>query len=327
MRISATLKTLIVVGVVGLCAATAAALLAPLGWPFELFAHFRLQYLVVGALLAAAALLLRQRSLALVALVATALNGVTLGGATLGGGTPVSAAALDTECNGADLTVITANVEYVNHEHEALLRWLGQQSADVIMLEEVTEAWGRSIERLPGYPFRAVRVREDPFGLALLSRRPLQSVEWLDFAGDDVPAISAQIEVDGQPVQILGMHTHSPVASERLRARDRELERAAERATYGGQSTVLLGDLNVSPDAPAFARLLADGHLRDALASGGWRPTWHADFWPLALRIDHVLVSPSLCIVSSEVGPEIGSDHRPVRVTLRLPQRVAAVGG
>ena len=262
-------------GVVGLCVATVAALLAPLGWPFELFCHFRLQYLAVGALLAAAALLGSRRGLALAALVATALNGVTLGG-----GIPVSAAALDAECNGGDITVITANVEYVNHQHEALLV-VEQQTADVVVLEEVTGEWARSIERLPGYPFRAVRVREDPFGLALLSRRPLHSVEWLDFAGEGVPTISAQVEIAGQPVQIIGMHTHSPVARDRLRARDRELERAAERATFGGQPTVLLGDLNVSPDAPAFRRLLADSGLRDALASGGWRPTWRANFWPL----------------------------------------------
>jgi endonuclease/exonuclease/phosphatase (EEP) superfamily protein YafD len=322
MRISAILKGLIVVGVAGLCVATAAALLAPVGWPFELFAHFRLQYLVAGALLAAAALLGTRRSLALAALVATALNGVTLGG-----GTPVSAAAPGRECNGSELTVITANVEYVNRDHEALLQWLSRQSADVIVLEEVTEAWARTIERLPGYPFRAVRVREDPYGLALLSRRPLQSVEWLDFAADGIPTLGAQLEIDGQPVQIIGIHTHSPITSARLRARDRELERAAQRASYGGRTTVLLGDLNVSPDAPAFPRLLADGSLSDALASGGWRPTWRADFWPLALRIDHVLASPSLCVVSSEVGPDVGSDHRPVRATLRLPLRAPAPAG
>jgi endonuclease/exonuclease/phosphatase (EEP) superfamily protein YafD len=43
-----------------------------------------------------------------------------------------------------------------------------------------------------------------------------------------------------------------------------------------------------------------------------------AGFWPLALRIDHVLVTPDLCVERVEVGPSIGSDHRPVIARLRL---------
>jgi endonuclease/exonuclease/phosphatase (EEP) superfamily protein YafD len=35
------------------------------------------------------------------------------------------------------------------------------------------------------------------------------------------------------------------------------------------------------------------------------------------LPIDHVLVPVSSCVVRAEIGPSIGSDHRPVLVTLR----------
>src|SRR5262245_7448155 len=193
MRISATLKTLIVLAIVGLCAATASAWLAVLGWPFELFSHFRLQYLTVGAVLAAAALLGGRRGYALAALIATTMNAVNLDGPAT-----VNAAPLEPGCNGSDLTVVTANVEFTNRDHESVLSWLGEQSADVIVLEEVTDSWARSLEKFPGYPFRSIRPREDPYGLALLSRRPLDSIEWLDFAGDGVPTVSALLEFGGQ---------------------------------------------------------------------------------------------------------------------------------
>jgi endonuclease/exonuclease/phosphatase (EEP) superfamily protein YafD len=67
-----------------------------------------------------------------------------------------------------------------------------------------------------------------------------------------------------------------------------------------------------------FARFLESAGLRDALEEPRWSPTWMAGFWPLGLRIDHVLVTPELCVESVEVGPSIGSDHRPVIARLRL---------
>jgi endonuclease/exonuclease/phosphatase (EEP) superfamily protein YafD len=317
MRIPAAFDLLIVVTAAGLCVATAASLLAGLGWPFELFSHFRLQYLVVGATVAAGALLRRRRSTALAALVATALNGVDLDGDF------AHAATGPAECDGARVAVVSANVNFRNRDHESLLRWLQQQPADVIVLEEVTEEWARSLERLPGYPYRAVRTREDPYGLAVLSRLPPDSIEWLDFADDGVPTVAVSLEVEGQPLQILGLHTRSPLARDTMRSRDRELERSAQRSRSGGRPTVLLGDLNVTPDSPVFADLLKEGGLRDGLAGPGWHPTWRTDFYPLALRIDHVLASPGICFESAEVGPSISSDHRPVRANLRL-QKVAS---
>jgi endonuclease/exonuclease/phosphatase family metal-dependent hydrolase len=68
-----------------------------------------------------------------------------------------------------------------------------------------------------------------------------------------------------------------------------------------------------------FRQLLDESGLQETRPRGAWAPSWRADFWPLAMRIDHVLVTRELCAEPSEVGPEIGSDHRPVRVRLRLP--------
>jgi endonuclease/exonuclease/phosphatase (EEP) superfamily protein YafD len=66
--------------------------------------------------------------------------------------------------------------------------------------------------------------------------------------------------------------------------------------------------------------------LRDVMQGRGWRPTWLAGFWPLALRIDHVLASPGLCVEQAEVGPDVGSDHRPVFARLALPRQKLAAG-
>jgi endonuclease/exonuclease/phosphatase family metal-dependent hydrolase len=92
---------------------------------------------------------------------------------------------------------------------------------------------------------------------------------------------------------------------------------AAQLASAADLPMVLLGDLNLTPDSPAFERLIDRAGMRDVMRGRGWHPTWLAGFWPLALRIDHILVSPGLCVEHAEVGPPIGSDHRPVVARLR----------
>ena len=62
----------------GLCVATLLALLAPLGWPFELFAHFRPQYAVTAALLAVLLAWRRRAVVAGIALVLAFWNGLPI---------------------------------------------------------------------------------------------------------------------------------------------------------------------------------------------------------------------------------------------------------
>jgi len=295
----------------GLVLATACALLAPLGWPFELFAHFRAQYLVAALVLAA---LLAWRRAAAPALLALALAGWHAWPAARA----LSAAAPAIACTGPAFSVATANVRYSNPDRERYLDWLDARPADVVVVQEVTAAWARELATLRGYPYQHVLTREDPYGIAILSRWPLEEVTRVDLAGDGLPSLAAVVTVDGRRVQLYGLHTHWPVTPSLARARDTALSAAATLARASPLPVVLLGDLNLTPYSPPFDRLLGDGRLRDVLHGPGWRPTWRAGFWPLALRIDHVLVSPGLCVDDAIIGPDLGSDHRPVLARLRL---------
>ncbi|WP_353852098.1 endonuclease/exonuclease/phosphatase family protein [Piscinibacter sp.] len=53
--------------------------------------------------------------------------------------------------------------------------------------------------------------------------------------------------------------------------------------------------------------------------ANGLQPTWpNAWGWLSILPLDHVLVTPSIKLEDSSLGPDLGSDHRPVRVRLSL---------
>ena len=305
-------------GSVGVLVATVAALLAPFGWPFELFAHFRWQVATAAAALLLASLVLRRpwmMVVTLAALAAQSLPGI-LPGRT------AAAHAVTGACTGPTLRVVTVNVLFTNSTPAPLLDWLARSDADVIALQEFTPEWEAAVAPLmERYPHRRVLARPDPYGIALLSRWPLQpGAGTVDLAGDGMPSLVGTVELPaGRELRMMALHTHWPVTRELQQQRDLALRAAAQLAAGGDVPTVLVGDLNLTPYAPAFARLVRDSGLRDALDEEAWRPTWQAGFWPLALPIDHVLVPRDACVVAHEIGPDVGSDHRPLAVTLRLP--------
>jgi endonuclease/exonuclease/phosphatase (EEP) superfamily protein YafD len=293
-------------------AATAVAAFASRGWPFELFAHFRWQLAAVGVLLLWVAYRRRRWPHTFVAAVVLLLNAAALRAPHVG--VPPTEA-----CEGPTLRVATVNVWFANDDPARVLAWLHENPADVVVVQEVNARWAHALVRAKrDYPHRHIVARDDPYGLALLSRWPIDRIEPVDLARDGLPSLRANLRVENRDVQVIGLHTHWPLLPALHRARDATLAVAASMAAARPDSTVLLGDLNVSPYVPAFTHLLETSRLRDAFAEQGWRPTWQVWVWPLSLPIDHVLVPRTACVSSARVGTAIGSDHRPVFVEFRL---------
>lgn len=289
----------------GLVLATAFTLLAPVGWPFELFAHFRVQYAAIALLVGAGLLIARRPGLAALA-VALVLYHAAPVVRYSAAGRPAAA------CTGPGFTVATVNVRYRNGDPRAVLEWLAAEAPDLVVVQELTPAWAEVLAQLPAYAHRKLLTRTDAYGIGVLSRWPFTRIDPVDLAGDRLPSLSAVVVVGDRPLAILGMHARWPIIPRLLHARDDALDRAARLVRAQSLPTVVLGDFNLTPLAPAFRRFEVEAGLRDAMGGAGWHPTWQAGFWPLALRIDHVFVPPSICVERASVGPAIGSDHRPV---------------
>jgi endonuclease/exonuclease/phosphatase (EEP) superfamily protein YafD len=73
---------------------------------------------------------------------------------------------------------------------------------------------------------------------------------------------------------------------------------------------LLVGDLNATPWSHGM-RLLRDGtDLGYRSPDPAWTATWYS-FYLLGIPIDHALATPPLVIARREIGPSVGSDHRP----------------
>ncbi len=285
-----------------------------LQWLVELPAHWQWLYLVVGGISLALLLPSRRSGMGRVGL---ALAAVILGGvflwqpATL----PHGAEPADP---GAVLTVGTANLNAATTDFGPLTEWLASTDApDVVVLQEFTELAQQALIRNPAvaarYPHRLAVPQPDPFGLAVLSRHPLSDLQTLQPQDlRDTLRLRATVAWNGKAVHLSALHPMPPLNEHFAQARDQVLVQEARHLTQAGGLALMAGDLNTTPWARGL--FAVDGSMRRA---NGTAPSWPNAFgWLSVLPLDHVLASSGWQVVGAGIGPDLGSDHRPVVVRL-----------
>lgn len=210
---------------------------------------------------------------------------------------------------GASLTVVTANLNAENPDPSALLRWAKDIGADIIVLQEVSPRTALELKKWGDHSHRIVVPQEGPFGLGILSRHPLESNETREPAGQTLH-IRTHILWGDTRIALSAVHPMPPVSTAYHAQRVALFKTESKWAASTGLPAIISGDFNASPWSSAMEPFTAQGLQR---ASGPW-PTWPAAF-PL-IPIDQVVVSGHWRVMDAEVGPAIGSDHRPVRVQL-----------
>ncbi len=149
-------------------------------------------------------------------------------------------------------------------------------------------------------------------GLAVISRLPARLVEMIpvgDVPGDPALrrcALHLALDVGGQDLDLVAVHLSSRLPY----APPMQLRNLRRRLPPPERRTVIVGDFNLW--GPAVVAMLP-----------GWRRAVRGRTWPAHRphsQIDHVLVRKDVEIVDAAVLPEVGSDHLPLRVTLRLGQ-------
>jgi endonuclease/exonuclease/phosphatase (EEP) superfamily protein YafD len=209
--------------------------------------------------------------------------------------------------------VVQANVHVLNPSPERLLAWVRERQPDVLVVEEVSHAWRPALEAVPGYPYHYVLPRKDSFGIAVLSRHPLRQLASAVAPHPDTPSLDVIVDWHGQPVRLLAVHPMPPSIPYFHAVLDTRLAQAAETLAKDSRPALLVGDFNATPWSGGAVGLRQAGLT---LASPTV-PTWPTTFGPLALLpLDQVAFNRHWSVVARERGPDIGSDHFPVEVTL-----------
>jgi endonuclease/exonuclease/phosphatase (EEP) superfamily protein YafD len=187
------------------------------------------------------------------------------------------------------------------------------------VIEEVTPAWAAALAALTQrYPSAKIVPRDGAFGIGILSHGPMERVEVLDLGHPAYPALLARIPAGRHTLSLLAAHPPPPTSETGFSVRNDQLRRLGELALRLDAPKVVLGDLNTTPWSPYFAALLRSSRLLNGRDGFGILPTWPSFFTPAMIPIDHCLVSPGVQVTRMETGPDIGSDHLPLIVDLRV---------
>jgi endonuclease/exonuclease/phosphatase (EEP) superfamily protein YafD len=239
------------------------------------------------------------------------------------------------------LKVLCFNVFHHNQRHAEVLTALQQADADVLFLTEMDPAWLEALRPLEGkYPYRSVITRHGNWFLSKQSllradiiRTDLATVQAADAAaGGPLGLASAELWHENEvqvitvataagPVRIAGIHPPTPRRGQCI-IEQRAMALVCKQQLGSSGPRLIVGDFNTTCFSPTFQFYLDQCGLHDSAQGYGYQPTWGRIFrgrswlpW-LGVAIDHVLVSPDIQVLSRQVGPDLGSDHRWVAVTL-----------
>lgn len=255
------------------------------------------------------------------------------------------------------MKIATWNVNSITMRLPHVLRWLAEQTPDVLLLQELK----CTDDKFPAMELKAAGYETAVFGqkswngVAILSKHPLENVA-TGLAGDDTDEQARYIEatVNGVRVASIYLPNGNPVETEKYPYKLRWMDRlyARAQALLAQETPVVLGgDYNIIPhardcyapqlwaedalfrlDSRKKFRALLNLGLTDALRACNdddqqysfW--DYQAGAWPQnhGIRIDHLLLSPQAadrlvgCAIDrTPRGWEKASDHTPVVVELR----------
>lgn len=295
-------------GVLTAAAAVGAAVLGAAAIWLDILSHFALIWLAAGVTAAVVAALLRAAPLRRFSLACSAVAIVAASvlmapelfrttGPTASAGAP------------AQIKVIQLNARRSNGDIQRIADWLTAQEADVVTVTEARHDLrdllvSRTGWRMAGAHGDLIIFTRERY---LMMDRPRVDAG-LAYVNATYASASGRMELAtthvGWPVW-----PETPGQIRGLKEVIRQLPR---------ERLILTGDFNLTPWSRDLRGLEADlGLIRRDRAVPTWPARMFGRDWPLPfLPIDHVYAGPGWATVRVERGPNVGSDHYPLIVTL-----------
>lgn len=302
--------------------ATGVAFLSDWHWYADLFAHLRPQYCGWLALAAFGSVAVKNRPALLLAIIGLLANAAALAPYALPWREETA-----TANTGRTWTFLSINLLYRNPEVTRVTSYVRQVQPDIVVFQEVSHRWAADLEQLGDlYPHRSTQARKNGFGVAVFSKEKPESLRMLaqDTRVGEL-AVFGEWTSAGQRFGLAGVHPDKPDKEWKVRNRRSYLGEVAQWCDARARASdpvVVIGDFNATPWSASMKAFTRDTRLRNTSQGTIFGATWNV--WePHRLLIDHALLSSRWTLLSREVGPDIGSDHRPLLIRAALRSEAA----
>jgi endonuclease/exonuclease/phosphatase (EEP) superfamily protein YafD len=293
-------------GGAGASLATIFGCLGSFSWFFDLFSHFRVQYLLGLLMLGIIMWLGSHRKTAVFFLVFSLVN--------LGVALPLYFGRQTIDPLLSPLRAMLINVNSSLGDAARVRTVIEDENPDILVLEEISSRWLGDLTWLTNaYPHCRVEPREDNFGIALYSKLPLRDSKIVYVGEADVPSIIATVQLAQKDLCVVATHPLPPLGKDYSRLRNGQLEQLPI-ILRSPHPILLLGDLNVTPWNTHFQKLLNDTGLQDSTKGFGYQPSWPSQSPALLIPLDHCLHSKEISILNRRIGKNVASDHYPLIV-------------
>jgi endonuclease/exonuclease/phosphatase (EEP) superfamily protein YafD len=225
--------------------------------------------------------------------------------------------------------VMAYNVLYDSKKVEESIDTIEKELPDILCLTELTQGFIKPFVKRLGekYPHRSLEPRSGTWGVGIVSRYPLRNAQTFPQQPHRMPAMEAEVILNGRPIKVSCVHLMPPGArhkksddlltSMEKNAKLRASQGAAlvERYSRDRVPVLLLGDMNEGRQDRAMKAFAEAGFLHSCEGpSSSCGPTWPRMglALPLGAEIDHIL-GRGLTFAGAKVLNEGGSDHSAVR--------------
>jgi len=282
-------------------------------WAFDFAANFRLQFGVVLVVVSVFYWIIVGKGAALLFLTAGLVNLLLV--------IPIFAGTQAAAAGDARLDVVTFNVNSEVTARGEIIEWIRTLDADLVILQESTEAWVEALEQAPlDMAVIAVPDFTMVYGTTVLAAIDA-SARTLPIGTGDKTIVEISTSLGGEDITVFAVHPPAPTSEASAIVHDEMLEAVGTITAARSEPVIVVGDLGATRWSSAFGTLMSEGSLINSEDGNGYQGTWPArDLTVIgpyvSIPVDHALMTRALTTTSRETGPMMGSDHLPLLVQI-----------